>query len=90
MTVFEIVLAPPARRALAEELPESVAGAVIEFMAGSLADRPTVVGKPLRGDLAGVWAARRGAYRVLYRVIDADNVVLVIRIEHRGTVYRPR
>lgn len=88
--MFNVALAPSARRALAEELPESVVVAVMEFVVGSLADRPMVVGKPLRGDLAGVWAARRGVYRVLYRILDADNVVLVIRIEHRGTVYRPR
>jgi mRNA-degrading endonuclease RelE of RelBE toxin-antitoxin system len=47
------------------------------------------VGKSLRGDLAGVWSARRGTYRVLYRLRDDPREVIVLRIEHRRDVYRP-
>jgi mRNA interferase RelE/StbE len=39
---------------------------------------------------AGIWSARRGTYRVLYRVHDDPREVVVLRIEHRGEVYRPR
>lgn len=67
VTDYELVLTPPARRALTAKLPEPVAAAVIEFMTTALVRRPHRVGKPLRDDLAGVWSARRGTYRVLYR-----------------------
>lgn len=85
---FELVVTPPARRALESELPEQVAAAVIEFLTGSLLERPRVVGKALREPLAGVWSARRGTYRVLYRVIDDPPEVVVLRIEHRRDAYR--
>jgi mRNA-degrading endonuclease RelE of RelBE toxin-antitoxin system len=66
-----------------------VAAAVIE-LAGTLVTNPQRVGKPLRGDLAGIYSARRGTYRVLYRINDIRREVIVLRIEHRGDAYRPR
>lgn len=86
---YELVLTPPARRALSEQLPETVAGAVIEFLTTAVVTQPRRVGKPLRDELAGIWAARRGTYRVLYRVDDDARAVVVLRIEHRRDVYRP-
>jgi mRNA interferase RelE/StbE len=87
---YELVLTPPARRALSERLPEAVAAAVIDFLTTALVAEPRRVGKPLRGELAGVWAARRGTYRVLYRLHDQPREVIVVRIEHRSDIYRPR
>lgn len=87
---YELVLTPPARRALIERLPEAVAAAVIDFLSTALVTRPRHVGKPLRGELAGVRAARRGTYRVLYRLREDTREVIVVRIEHRSDVYRPR
>jgi mRNA interferase RelE/StbE len=62
---------------------------VIEFLTTSLVQQPHRVGKPLRDDLAGVWSARRGTYRVLYRIRDDLREVIVLRVEHRRDVYRP-
>ena len=86
---YEIVLTPPARRAVADELPESVAAAVIEFITTALLDNPHRVGKPLRGDLGGIWSARRGTYRVLYRISEPSREVIVVRVDHRRDVYHP-
>ena len=86
---YELVLTPPARRALTERLPEPVAAAVIDFLTTALITQPRRVGKPLRGELAGVWSARRGTYRVLYRVVEDPREVVVVRIDHRRDVYRP-
>lgn len=84
----ELVLTPPAVRAVQSGLPEHVAAAVIEFMTGPLVENPHRVGKKLRRELAGVWAARRGTYRVLYRIDDEVGEVVVVRIDHRRDVYR--
>jgi mRNA interferase RelE/StbE len=86
---YELVLTPPARRALTERLPEAVAAAVINFLTSSLVQEPRHVGQPLRGDLSGIWSARRGTYRVLYRVREDPREVIVLRIEHRRDAYRP-
>jgi mRNA interferase RelE/StbE len=87
---YELVVTPPAARAIAEQLPEAVAAAVIEFLTGSLLREPRRVGKPLRRELAGVWSARRGTYRVLYRIRENTHEVIVLRVEHRSDAYRPR
>ena len=87
---YELVLTPPARRALTDRLPEAVATAVIDFLTTALITEPLRVGKPLRGDLAGVWSARRGTYRILYRIREDPSEVVVLRIEHRRDAYRPR
>lgn len=87
---FELVLARPAARALAEELPEAIATAVIGFITGPLIENPRRVGRALRNELAGVHSARRGTYRVLYRIDDDAREVIVLRIEHRSDVYRRR
>ena len=84
---YELVLTPPAGRAIRAGLPEAVAAAVIEFMAGPLVVNPRRVGKMLRRELAGIWSARRGTYRVLYRINDDPKEVVVLRIEHRRDVY---
>ncbi len=87
---YELVLTPPAVRAVRSRLPEAVAAAVIEFVTGALVENPRRVGKPLRGDLAGIHSARRGTYRVLYRINDDRHEVVVLRIDHRSEVYRPQ
>jgi len=85
---YELIVAPPAQRAIAGTLPEAVAVAVIEFLTTALIENPQRVGKQLRNDLAGIWAARRGTYRVLYRINDELREVVVLRIDHRRDAYR--
>lgn len=86
---FELVLARPAAKAIAKDLPETVAAAVIEFLTGALVENPRRVGRELRRELAGIYTARRGTYRVLYRIDDEQHEVVVLRIDHRRDVYRP-
>lgn len=86
---FEVAWTAAARRSL-PRLPEKVAAAVVEFVYGSLAANPERVGKPLKLGLEGLHSARRGDYRVIYR-IDADRRrVDVVALEHRSDAYRPR
>lgn len=82
---YSVVWTRTARRAL-ERLPEKVATAAVEFIYGSLSRNPQRVGKALRFELAGLHSARRGDYRIIYR-IDDDHVT-IIAIDHRADVYR--
>lgn len=86
---YAIAWAAPARRALAR-LPEKVATAAVEFVYGSLAASPRRAGKPLKLELEGLHSARRGDYRVIYRIDDHRRRVDVVAIEHRSDIYRPR
>jgi mRNA-degrading endonuclease RelE of RelBE toxin-antitoxin system len=86
---FDVAWTPTSRRALAR-LPEKVAAAAVEFIYGSLAENPRRVVKPLKLGLAGLHSARRGDYRVIYRIDDDLHAVTVMAIEHRSDVYRAR
>jgi mRNA interferase RelE/StbE len=84
---YEIRFQAAARRAIAERLPESVAAAVLEFCDAALALSPRRVGKPLFGPLAGCHGARRGTYRVVYRIDEQARVVEVLDVDHRADIY---
>ena len=86
---YRLVVAATAERALGR-LPEGVAAAIVEFMVGALLEAPRRVGHPLQRELAGLWAARRGPYRVVYEIDDDRRVINVVRIDHRADIYRPR
>lgn len=85
---FTLVIAPTARRQLAEQLPESVAFAAYEFIVGPLLENPHRVGKRLRPPLDDRHSARRGTYRVLYRIDDAAQLVTVVGVFGRADAYR--
>lgn len=86
---YRLEFAGMAGRAM-DRLPEKAAAAAVEFCFGPLATNPRRVGKPLTHQLAGLHAARRGEYRVVYQIDDDGGVVHVLRVEHRLDVYRSR
>jgi mRNA interferase RelE/StbE len=83
---------PTVRRALTETLPETlpeaVATAAYEFITGPLLTQPYRVGKRLLPPLADRFSARRGTYRVIYRIDDQKRTVTVVDIGHRRDIYR--
>lgn len=85
---YQVTIAPTAARQLHERLPEAVAWACFEFIAGPLAEDPRRVGAPLRKPFEGQWRARRGEYRVRYTIDDDTQIVYVLDIDHRRKVYR--
>jgi mRNA interferase RelE/StbE len=85
---WDVRVMAPARRQL-DRLPVSVAAAVLETLSASAAN-PRRLGKPLRFELEGCFSARRGPYRVIYRIDDASRTVSVLAVAHRADVYRPR
>lgn len=86
---YRLLMAAGAERALAR-LPEKAAAAVVEFVTGPLLEGPRAAGHPLRRELTGLWAARRGPYRVVYEVDDDAKTISVLRVDHRADVYRSR
>ncbi len=86
---FAVAWTATSRRDLVR-LPEKIATAAVEFTYGSLAEGSRRVGTPLQLGLAGLCSARRGDYRVIYRIDDDLRTITVMVIEHRSDVYRPR
>lgn len=85
---WRLVLAGPASRDI-ERLPEKYAASIADLLPAITAN-PRRLGKPLRFEYAGRWAARRGPYRVIYELDDEERTVTVLAVTHRADVYRPR
>jgi mRNA interferase RelE/StbE len=83
---YDIVLAPPARSALTAARTSRGSHRTPD---DQVVRQPYRVGKPLRDDLASIWSARRGTYRVLHRIYEDLGEVIVLRIEHRRDADRP-
>ncbi|HVX22549.1 MAG TPA: type II toxin-antitoxin system RelE/ParE family toxin [Acidimicrobiales bacterium] len=84
---WKVVAVPAVRRHL-RTLPEAVSAALYEFVDGPLRDNPHRIGRPLRGPFAGLHAAHRGHYRIVYRIDDDRRTVVVHRVAHRRDAYR--
>jgi mRNA interferase RelE/StbE len=85
---YTLQTTPTVRRALAERLPEAVAAAAFEFITGPLVAQPNRVGKRLLPPLDDRFSARRGTYRIIYRIDETARTVTVVDVNHRGDVYR--
>ena len=86
--LYALRTTPTVRRAIAETLPEAVAAAALKFITGPLLEQPYRVGKRLLPPLEDRFSARRGTYRVIYRVDQDTRVVTVVDIGHRRDIYR--
>ena len=86
-TRYRLRIAGPAAKALTEVLPEKVAAAAYGFITGPLLNNPRRVGKPFDLPMAPAWSARRGTYRILYRIDDTSHTVNVTAIRHRADAY---
>ena len=86
---YSIEWSGPARRTI-PRFPEKVADAAIEFIYGPLAETPQRVGRPLRYRLEGLYGARRGDHRIIYRIDEPGRRVIIEAIGHRSDIFQPR
>ena len=86
--IYEVRFMRSAKRALSTELPEKIATAAWSFIMGPLRDNPHRVGKQLKEPLFPLYSARRGEYRVIYRVVDDVLLIEIVTIAHRRDSYR--
>ena len=85
---YEVRFTRTAKRALTTDLPEKVATAAWAFIMGALRDNPYRVGKQLKEPLFPLYSARRGEYRVIYRIVDDVLLIEIVAIAHRRDSYR--
>jgi mRNA interferase RelE/StbE len=83
----EVTLGVDAAKSI-RKLPKQVQRAVVAALTALETDPRA--GKPLIGELVGIWSLRRGDYRVLYRIDDRERRVEIARVGHRRDVYRRR
>jgi len=88
--VWRIEFDPAAAKELVK-LDKQVARRITSFLGERVAplDDPRSIGEALRGDELGrYWKYRVGDYRIVAEILDGRLVIVVIRIGHRGEVYR--
>ncbi len=85
---YALRLTPTVRRALTDRFPQAVAFAAHLFNNGPLLDNPHRIGKRLLPPLQDRHSARRGSYRVIYRIDDDAGTVTVVDVDHRSSIYR--
>jgi mRNA interferase RelE/StbE len=85
---YTLQTTPTVRRALERRLPEAVAAAAYEFITGPLLAQPYRVGKRLMPPLDDRFSARRGTYRIIYRIDETARTVTVVDVGHRSDIYR--
>lgn len=80
---------PRAQREL-EKLDRAAQARILKFLRERVksGSNPRESGKPLAGEMAGLWRYRVGDYRLVCHLRDQDLVVLVVRVGHRREVYR--
>lgn len=67
----------PAQKKIIKYLKEKIAPAY----------NPCLFGKPLTGNLSGLWRYRVGDYRIIAKIEKEIFVILVIEVGHRKNVY---
>ena len=73
-----------------EKLDRTTAARIIRTLEHRIAklDNPRMLGSALTGAYRGYWRWRIGDYRVVARIEDEHVLILVVRVGHRGDVYR--
>jgi mRNA interferase RelE/StbE len=87
--VYSVEITPEGHRHL-RDLPEKVRLATMKTAFAPSARNPQRVGKPLIGELDGLHSVRRGAYRIIYEILEDEYVVVTHRIQQRSDVHRSR
>ncbi|MBO0855886.1 MAG: type II toxin-antitoxin system RelE/ParE family toxin [Nocardia sp.] len=60
----------------------------METISGPIATNPHRLGKPLDEPFDGFYSARRGTYRIVYRINEDKRAVEIHSIRHRRDAYR--
>ena len=85
---YTVIFSRQAQRNLHENLPLEVAVAAMAAIDAPIATNPHRVGRPLDDPFDGYYSARRGTYRIVYRIDEAKRPVEIYSIRHRRDAYR--
>ncbi len=83
--MYEIIFRNPAKRFL-KNLSKDSQKKILEKIE-KLKDNPRI-GKPLTGNLRGLWRLRFDNYRIVYRIKDQELIVYVMNIGDREGIYK--
>ena len=82
--MYEIIFRTPAQKFL-KKLDPFVVKEILKKIK-KLEEDP-FIGKPLVGNLSGLWKLRYDKYRIIYEIKDKELIIFVLNIGHRKNVY---
>lgn len=85
--MYEIRLLDTAVQDLAK-LDQTIARRIVSRLRWLSEHMQQVRREPLTGNLAGFFKFRVGDYRIIYQVLEAEQVIIIHQIGHRREVYR--
>ncbi len=83
---WKIVIERKAQKALAK-IPNPYKTNIIKAI-DSLTSNPFDVGSAKLKGSEDLWRIRTGPYRIIYQVKESELVILIVRIGHRGYIYK--
>jgi len=84
---YKVIVHEDAKKELGKLAPE-VARRITKKIKEHLIKAPADLGVPLQGEFAGLYRYRVGDWRVIYSIAFARETVIILRVEHRRTVYK--
>jgi mRNA interferase RelE/StbE len=70
-----------------EKLDKKISRRITDKILTHLTKDPLELGLALRGEFAGLYRYRVDKWRVIYSVVPKRELIIILRIEHRATVY---
>lgn len=86
---FSAIFSPQAEKQM-DKLDASVRRRIARWVKDNLADceNPRLYGDALHNVLKEYWRYRVGDYRIVAKILDAEVVILIVKIGKRGDVYK--
>ena len=85
MSKFQVILAKSAGKKL-KKLPKKKRLGILKAL--KELEKDPYLGKPLIGELSGLFSLRIWPYRVIYRIEKSRLMVIILDIGHRQGIYK--
>lgn len=71
-----------------KKLDKSIAKKILNYLKTKvMKGDPLALGKPLLGEMDGLWRYRVENYRIICKIQNKELIVLVLRLGHRKNIY---
>ena len=87
--MYEVIFTDSALKEL-QKLDKPVVRVIKNWVVKNLVDcvDPRMHGKPLKGNLKGIWRYRVGDYRLFADIQDDKLVIFLFEVAHRKEIYK--
>lgn len=82
--MYEIIFKSPAKKFL-KKLDKSIQKKILNKIK-QLKQNP-FIGKPLVGNLSGLWRLRIDKYRIIYQINKNELIIFILEVGHRKNIY---